>query len=355
MPDIDSIDERVIAYQRNPASADFEELLGAVARYQFDWNPPLRRWWTSRGFDPTANPTLWPPAVPTDVFRSVELRSHERPARTVFRTSGTTSGARGQHHRLSTRAYDEGAILHFRRMSGVSEGSHDVLRLVFDDAEVPDSSLAHMVDLLERTFAGSRTPALLDPVQGVRLAEWEARLKRVAKPVVVFGTAFAFVELMDRWNASVTLPEGSMVIDTGGFKGRTREVSRPELVAMYGQRLGVPPAFCLSEYSMTELSSQLYTRERLTDGADSDYEAPHWLRVTAVDPVKLTALPDGEVGLLRFDDLANTDSVVSIQTSDLGRVFGDRVQYLGRASGATPRGCSLAIEEVLQARDSAAK
>jgi hypothetical protein len=74
---------------------------------------------------------------------------------------------------------------------------------------------------------------------------------------------------------------------------------------------------------------------------------PGWVRVSAVDPGTLAPVPDGEVGVLRIDDLANLDSVCAIQTSDLAIVRGGGVELLGRAPGATPRGCSLAVEEAL--------
>jgi len=101
---------------------------------------------------------------------------------------------------------------------------------------------------------------------------------------------------------------------------------------------------------MTELSSQLYGRSLIT-GIDESPErlwAPPWMRITAVDPVTLAPLPEGEVGILRIDDLANLDSCISIQTADFGRVFADAtVELLGRDKASTPRGCSLAIEEAL--------
>lgn len=102
---------------------------------------------------------------------------------------------------------------------------------------------------------------------------------------------------------------------------------------------------------MSELSSQLYTRGIELGRPTGLYRAPHWLRVRAVDPMTLQPLPAGETGLLRFDDLANTDSVAAIQTSDLGCVTPDGVALYGRAPGATPRGCSLAVEEIIARRD----
>lgn len=130
---------------------------------------------------------------------------------------------------------------------------------------------------------------------------------------------------------------------TGGFKGRSREVSEPELRAMLASRLGLPSAAIVGEYGMTELSSQLYQRP-LEDRVR--YAWPPWMRVAAVDPESLRPVPPGEPGICRIVDLANVDSAMVIQTNDLVRLHDDGLELLGRAPGATPRGCSLAIEEI---------
>jgi len=194
---------------------------------------------------------------------------------------------------------------------------------------------------------------------GVNLAglEHAARVASHARrPLLVLGTAFALVRLLDDLaGARLPLPAGSLVMQTGGFKGRTREVSMEEL------REGVSLAFQLGagrvvgEYGMTELTSQLYEgtiREsalaaRHPEAAPGVYFEPHWLRVTPVDPLSLLPLADGEVGLARFIDLGNVDSAVSVVTQDLVRRVEGGIQLLGRQAGAPARGCSLAIEALL--------
>jgi hypothetical protein len=98
----------------------------------------------------------------------------------------------------------------------------------------------------------------------------------------------------------------------------------------------------IGEYGMTELSSQLY------EAAAGVYVAPAWLRVTPVDPVTLRPVRDGEPGLARFVDLANVDSAVAVVTEDVIRRRGAGIELLGRAAGAPERGCSLAMEALLQ-------
>jgi len=100
------------------------------------------------------------------------------------------------------------------------------------------------------------------------------------------------------------------------------------------------------EYGMTELSSQAYDRPR-PDGAPGLYQSPPWLRLDVVDPVTLAPLGVGALGLVRVLDLANLGSTVAVQTSDLGRMHPEGLELLGRAPGATPRGCARAMDALL--------
>ena len=128
-----------------------------------------------------------------------------------------------------------------------------------------------------------------------------------------------------------------------------------ELRARVSDAFQLGPGRVVGEYGMTELTSQLYEgviREsalaaRHPEAAPGLYFEPPWLRVTPVDAVSLLPVADGEVGLARFIDLGNIDSAVSVVTQDLVRRAGGGVQLLGRQSGAPPRGCSLAIEALV--------
>jgi hypothetical protein len=141
---------------------------------------------------------------------------------------------------------------------------------------------------------------------------------------------------------------------TGGFKGRSREVPSDELRAAIASAFGIAAEAVVGEYGMTELSSQLYEGTlRATAGLPAPaarhgvFVPPPWLRVAPVDPETLVPVPAGEVGILRFEDLANVDSALAVQTADRGRLVDGGVELLGRLSGAPPRGCSLIVAEQL--------
>ena len=163
------------------------------------------------------------------------------------------------------------------------------------------------------------------------------------------ATSFALVHLLDALgDRRSPLPAGSTIMQTGGFKGRSREVSADALRASLSTALATPAHRVVAEYGMTELGSQGYETTRDDPSARHGvYRLPPWCRVSAVDPATNTPLPMGELGLLRFVDPVNVDSSVAVQTQDLGRAIADDVFELqGRLEGATPRGCSLAIEEL---------
>lgn len=342
-PALRATEAKVLEVQRGTLA--FNDALTEVVRYQRAHIPALAAFWTGRGFtgDPE-HPEDIPP-VPTDVYRRVRLTSGEATPVTVFRTSGTTAGARGEAWRLSTRAYDEGAALHFKRLVLPDRDAIAFEALVFDPTEVPDSSLSHMVEDLHRRFGkGPITYRLHRDAFHVEPAA--VRLRALEDPVLLFGTAFGLVHLLDAIDGTLALPEGSRVVETGGFKGRSRTVERGTFYAALRDTFALPRTHVLSEYSMTELSSQLYTAH-LDTQPSALLRAPAWCHVIIRDPVTLQPLPAGDAGLVSFVDLANVDVPCAVLTSDVGRLVDGDLELHGRAGGATPRGCSLAVEELL--------
>ncbi len=192
-------------------------------------------------------------------------------------------------------------------------------------------------------------------VEGLKRAVDEAH--RAQAPVVLLATSFALVFLLDALAGSgLPLPAGSRAMQTGGYKGRTREVPAAELRAQAAATFALDPRAIVSEYGMTELSSQAYEGTLrgllgLPGGAGAGVlAAPPWMRITAVDPATLAPVQRGGEGIARIVDLANVDSAVAVQTQDRVREVAGGVELLGRLPGAPPRGCSLAIEEMLDGR-----
>jgi Acyl-protein synthetase, LuxE len=184
-------------------------------------------------------------------------------------------------------------------------------------------------------------------------------------PSLLLGTAFSFVHLLDylaERHLRFDLPAGSRVMETGGYKNRSRSMPKAELHQLITERLGVPPSHIVCEYGMSELSSQAYdlgalaSRRRIFSTATKElagetpalpgfvtrhFRFPSWARVQIISPETGHEVADGETGLIRVFDLANVFSVMAIQTEDLGIRRGDGFELMGRPTLAEPRGCSL--------------
>ena len=163
------------------------------------------------------------------------------------------------------------------------------------------------------------------------------------RPVLLAGTAFNFVHTLDALadaGLSFRLPPGSCVLETGGYKGRSRELTRPELHAAISAGFGLPEAAIVREYGMSELGSQAYDRVA-GQGGPRAFRFPPWARVRVIDPESGTEAGPGATGRLRIVDLANVWSVAAGQTEDLAVRCADGFELLGRAPAAEPRGCSL--------------
>lgn len=339
-----------------------DALLADIAAFQAAHVAPWARLCAARGARFDAGPDSWP-ALPTDVYRHARVSVFDAGAdRRVFKTSGTTSGARGEHPFVDLALYDRAAMLGAQRLF-LPEGAFDLLVLAADPARQPESSLGHMLGLFAADAAQRSADAAVAFVFDGEQLDVAAIERSIAgavdrgRTLVVCGTSFAFVFAEDVLTQRFALPPGSRVMFTGGYKGRSRELDEATLRQTLCARFGVGADHVVTEYGMTELSSQLWSRELLDRGVTARggrLWAPPWMRVTVVEPTTLAPLPDGEAGILRFDDVANLDSCVSVQTADRGfidEIGGIRgVVLLGRDPSAVPRGCSLAIEEALSSR-----
>ncbi|HEU0014168.1 MAG TPA: hypothetical protein VFQ45_10815 [Longimicrobium sp.] len=341
--------------------ADFDRLARGVFAHQYACNRPYRLFCERRGVSPeTVGAWSGIPAVPTDAFKAAALVCGDpAQARAVFRTSGTTAGAerRGTHYLPDTALYDAALRAGFRAHLLPDGARPRMVSLVPPPEQARDSSLSHMAGQVVGEYGAERGGWFVSPDGGIDdggLGDALRAAERGGAPVCILGTAFAFVHWMDALRGRgerFRLPPGSRVMDTGGFKGRSREVTREELYAGFAELLGIAPAWCVNEYGMTEMSSQFYDgfAGRAGDAGGRLHAGPPWVRTQAADPETLRPLPHGQAGVLRHWDLANLDSVMAIQTADLGVTFAEGFRVLGRATGAEARGCSIAMDELLSA------
>jgi hypothetical protein len=351
----ESLDRRVLALISRGVDADcpdaeFEALALALFAHQYAEGDAYRRLCDSQGRNPR-NVTRWQdiPAVPTGAFKEARIAAFppDRCVR-VFRSSGSTTARRGELH-LDTLALYEASLLASFAAHILPDGARlPFLVLAPSAADAPDSSLSYMYDCAARRLGESArfylTPSGWEP--GALCADLEA----LESPAAVVGTAFAFVHLLDELAARgrrLRLPHGTRVMETGGFKGRSRELERGALHRAIADALGVPEARIVNQYGMCELASQFYEPSLVRGAVVTAKRIPPWVRTRAVDPASLTDVPAGEVGMLLHFDLANTGSALALATSDAGRLVDGGLEVIGRLPGAEARGCSLAAEALL--------
>jgi hypothetical protein len=389
---------------------DFNRLALSLFDLQFSHNPPFRCFCESRQVSPsTIEHWSQIPAIPAVAFKEFELTSLPSALRTrVFHSSGTTAenpsrhfhdaeslsvyetsllpwfqthllpeyfpaaptaellGDSASHQRVkdtSPSPGGEGCLSAEALAKAEGEGeqllSHSSMRflsLTPPPELAPHSSLVHMFASILRQF-GSPDSSFTGLIQAdaawhVDLAQSLTALRDAitsGDPLVVMGTAFNFVQLADHLEEAglrFALPAGSRVLETGGYKGRTRSLSKVNLYSLIARTLGVLPWRIVSEYGMSELSSQAYdSKIEFSNSNPSAHERtfrfPPWARAQIVSPETGREVADGETGLIRIFDLANLCSVLAVQTEDLGIRRGDGFELLGRVALAEARGCSL--------------
>ena len=324
---------------------DFNPLALELFGLQFKHNSAYRKICESRSQTPkTIKHWTQIPAVPTAAFKELELTNLAPGERTaVFHSSGTTEQRPSRHfHSAESLAVYEASLWKWFWVHFGDAG--ELVFLTPNQKAAPNSSLVHMFETIRRKFG------LLESIfignisdDGSWTIDFAAIIKKLNsacdtdKSLTLLGTAFSFVHLLDyltKNDLKFCLPENSRVMETGGYKNRSRTMAKVELHTLITERLGISPENIICEYGMSELSSQAYA-------AVDKFQFPPWTRVQIISPENGREVSDGETGLIRIFDLANVFSVAAIQTEDLGIRRGDGFELIGRAQLAEPRGCSL--------------
>ncbi len=325
------LEERVLRGITRPESEPLEMLLPDLHAFHFGHNAPYRAFCQSLGVDEGIAHWRSIPCVPQAAFKHSDLRAFPaKETAKTFRTSGTTGEGFGRHH-FRTLAVYETAVREGWRRARLPAGPF--LVMAPHPEEAPSSSLSHMLATL------APREAFVAPGGNIDVA----RLRDALGSVCLLGTALGFLHLMEKLGDNhLALPAGSTAMETGGYKGSGRDISRAELYTMIEDKLGIASGDIFNEYGMTELSSQFYAR-----GPHGLHQGPPWVRAVVADPVTLTDVAEGETGIVLIWDAANVGSVTGIRTQDLAIRRGDTFELLGRDPSALPRGCSRAADEWL--------
>ena len=312
--------------------ADFVQAALQTFGYQYQHNQVYQRFCTLLGRTPDKVRQLTDiPFLPIEFFKSEAVYcGNERPA-TVFTSSGTTGSQTSHHYVKDLTVYQQSFRQGFADFYGNIE-EYTILALLPSYLERTGSSLITMVaDLIERS--GSADSGFYLNEYDL-LAEKLTALDRSGRKVLLIGVSFALLDLVETHRFQL---KNTIVMETGGMKGRRKELIREELHAILCEGFGVE--YIHSEYGMTELLSQAYS------GGSGLYESVRWLKVLIRDTNDALSyqrpLKTGGINLI---DLANIHSCSFIATQDLGRLHPDgRFEVLGRFDNADIRGCNLLI------------
>jgi len=335
--------------------ADFNALALRLFAHQFQHNTAFQKFCQQRGRTPrTVKRWQDIPAVPINGFKDLTLSCTPPEAcERVFMTSGTTRGdVKGRHWHPHLAVYDLSMTRNFRARFMAGRERLPMGILFPDEAQMPHSSLAHYLELALHHFGTPDSRYYLDSA-GLQLDALCATLEQVRKsgePLALLGASYSFVHLMDALRTrglSFRLPAGSRLLDTGGFKGQSREMDMDEFYDSLSATFGVPRSACINMYGMTELSTQFYDAGNAVLPAVKS--GPHWIRTRVLDPLTGQEMPAGERGILAHTDLGNYNSVTTILTEDVGIAVDGGFQLLGRAQGTQAKGCSIAVDEFLKA------
>lgn len=330
--------------------AEFESLALFLFQFQFENNRSYRGFCQHLNKTPDSVQT-WReiPAISTSAFKDFELTVLSSRDRTsVFHSSGTTEQRPSRHfHSPETIALYEDSLSAWFKPHVLPDAAGAQFLILSPAPDLaPRSSLVHMFQTVSKQFATQTVYVGQLSTDGGWMLDFEKLVKAVnmiSTAVIIGGTAFSFVHWCDYLAGTgtrVSFPRGSRIFETGGYKGRSRMVPKNELHQLIEDRLGIPQTHIVSEYGMSELSSQAYDRA-IGATAPPVFQFPSWARSLIVSPETLREVADGETGLVRIYDLANVGSVMAIQTEDLAIRRGAGFELIGRAAMAEPRGCSL--------------
>jgi hypothetical protein len=314
----------------NTLSGNFEESALELFRFQYHHNSIYQAFVNALGVNDQKVSTIQDiPFLPISFFKTHKVLSSEAPYVRTFESSATTGQVTSKHHVVDLKLYERAFLAHFIQRYG-HPAQYEMLALLPSYLERGNSSLVYMVDFLVKSSGGGSDAFFLDDFDGL-YARWQSALNH-GKKVMLWGVTFALLDFAKQYPGSMSQ---TIIMETGGMKGRGREPIRQEVYDCLSEAW--PNVDIHSEYGMTELMSQAYAAEL------DALQTPDWMRVWVRDiQDPLGPLQTQGRGSLHIMDLANVDSCAFIATQDLGEIAADgRFKVLGRLSHAETRGCNL--------------
>lgn len=311
-------------------NAEFEALALDVFRFQFENNSVYRSFCDLLYKHPSdVNSLTEIPFLPIQFFKSHYVLSSQNKVEKIFTSSGTTGSKTSKHFVTDLRVYEESYLKGFQHFYGNVE-NYAVLALLPSYLERDGSSLIYMVDDLIQKSKHPESGFYLNNLAD--LAKTLNKLEANGQKTLLIGVSFALLNLVEQFQFNL---KHTIVMETGGMKGRRKEIIRQELHDRLKKGFGINQIH--SEYGMTELLSQAYSK------GNGIFECPPWMKILTRDTEDaLTLLPPNKTGGINIIDLANINSCSFIASQDLGKTSENgQFEIIGRFDNSDIRGCNL--------------
>ena len=312
-------------------SSNFLPKALSLMQYQASNNAVYREWVQSMKVDLDGVKIFEQiPFLPIDFFKTHAIYTGSECPSFYFESSGTTQDIVSKHFVKDLSVYEESFMECFQQFYGAPH-NYCILGLLPNYLERQHSSLVYMTQHLIQASKDARSGFYLYDFE--KLNHTLAMLEKEQKKTILIGVSFALIDFVDAYPQSL---KHTMVVETGGMKGRKQELTKPALHAYLANGFGVESIH--SEYGMTELLSQAYSK------GEGIYICPPWMKVLVADESDPTALCTTGRGVLQIIDLANLYSCAFIATEDIGIVHPDgSFEVIGRLDQSSRRGCSLLV------------
>ncbi len=272
------------------------------------------------------------PFLPIELFKSRKILSGDIDTNFYFESSGTTSSINSRHYVYDENIYKESIIHSFNHFFGDVK-NYCLLALLPTYLERPNASLVYMCRELMLQSGNDKNGFYLDDLEGLQKIILQNESNQI--PTILIGVSFALIELAEKFPMHLS---NTIIMETGGMKGRREEITRAELHQILTTAFNTKNIY--SEYGMTELLSQAYSK------GNSVFFTPSWMKIIIRDTEDpFTILPQEKTGCINIIDLANIYSCAFIATQDLGKIHADgSFEVLGRFDNSDVRGCNLMVE-----------
>jgi phenylacetate-coenzyme A ligase PaaK-like adenylate-forming protein len=327
------LEEKIFEIDNND---EFNSIAHHTFYLQYYHNPTFKAYCDYLGKNPqNCNDLKTLPFLPIDFFKSKEVLTGNSNYEIFFESSGTTGMKRSRHFLKKKKLYQESYNKGFNIFYGKPE-EYCILALLPGYIENKHSSLITMVDGLIKQSNCPESGFYLSSFK--ELAERLSQLDKKGKKVLLLGVSFALLDMAEKYPLQLN---NTIIMETGGMKGRRKEITREELHGRLKQAFNVEKIH--SEYGMAELLSQAYST------GNGKFQTPPWMKVMARDAYDPFEILDGGEkeplsGAINVIDLANLYSCSFIETKDIGKLYPDKTfEVLGRLDYSDIRGCNLMV------------